>query len=90
MRRYLVLTMLVCVVGPGPSEADTYRHGSHVIADGDGEARVRKVMGKPDRTSAAAKQKKQGKSRVLEYFVDGKTVSIEIVDGRVQSIRQSN
>lgn len=91
MCRYLALTMIVCLFNVEITRADTYRHGSHVIADGDGEARVRKVMGKPDRTSSvAAKQKKQGKARLLEYFIDGKTIIIEIAGGSVRSIRQSN
>jgi hypothetical protein len=68
--------------------SDTYRWGSQVVSVGDSEGRLRQVAGKPDRETPIETTRGGLQGYRLEYFKGGKSVQVEIVDGRVRSIAQ--
>jgi|GEM_PF-654062 len=89
MKRFgLIVTGLVLAFSASTAMADTYRAGSKVVSSGDSEGRLREVMGKPDRETPIETSRGGLKGYRLEYYRDGKSVSVEIVDGRVRSITQ--
>lgn len=89
MKRFgLIFTGLAMALSASASMADTYRAGSQVVSSGDSEGRLRAVMGKPDRETPIETSRGGLKGYRLEYYRNGKSVSVEIVDGRVQSITQ--
>lgn len=77
-------TVLSCSV----AAADTFRVGSQVISTGDSEGRLRQVAGKPDRETPIESKGGGLQGYRLEYFQNGKSVQVEVVNGRVSSITQ--
>jgi hypothetical protein len=72
----------------GVAAADTFRVGSQVVTTGDSEGRLRQVAGKPDRETPIEARSGGLEGYRLEYFQKGKSVQIEVVNGRVRSITQ--
>jgi hypothetical protein len=89
-RNVLFFAGVVAVLGvTGASAfADTYRHGSQVVSSGDSEGRLRSVLGKPDRETPIETSHGGLRGYRLDYFFDGKSVQVEVVDGKVRSITQ--
>ncbi|HEY4292487.1 DUF2845 domain-containing protein [Luteibacter sp.] len=68
--------------------ADTYRFGSQVISTGDSEGRLRQVAGKPDRETPIETRRGGLEGYRLEYYRRGKSIQIEVINGKVASITQ--
>jgi hypothetical protein len=84
----LAATLIVTLLATGTAIADTARFGSQVISPGDSEGRLRQVAGKPDRETPIESRHGGLEGYRLEYFQRGKSVQIEVVNGRVRSITQ--
>jgi hypothetical protein len=67
---------------------DTARFGNQVISTGDSEGRLRQVAGKPDRETPIESRHGGLEGYRLEYFQRGKSVQVEVINGRVASITQ--
>jgi hypothetical protein len=80
----LFATVLSC----GVAAADTFRVGSQVVSTGDSEGRLRQVAGKPDRETPIETTRGGLQGYRLEYFQKGKSVQVEVVNGRIRSITQ--
>jgi hypothetical protein len=91
MKRISLLFLgLALAFGTPAVVADTYRHGSQVVSSGDSEGRIRNVLGKPDRETPIETPRGGLEGYRLEYFLDGKYVQVEIINGKVRSITQNN
>ena len=88
LMKRIAAALLATVLSCGVAAADTYRVGSQVVSTGDSEGRLRQVAGKPDRETPIETSRGGLKGYRLEYFRNGKSVQIEIVDGTVRSITQ--
>lgn len=84
----IVVTLALTVLSVGAAAADTYRFGSQVVSTGDSEGRLRQIAGKPDRETPIETSRGGLEGYRLEYFARGKSVQIEIVNGRIRSITQ--
>lgn len=87
MKRMIVGLLLAVITIPAIA-SDTWRVNSQVVSTGDSEGRLRQVAGKPDRETPIETSRGGLKGYRLEYFQQGKSVQVEIVDGRVTSITQ--
>jgi hypothetical protein len=87
MKRMIVGLLLAVIVIPAVA-SDTWRVNSQVVGTGDSEGRLRQVAGKPDRETPIETSRGGLKGYRLEYFQQGKSVQVEIVNGRVTSITQ--
>lgn len=87
MKRMIVGLLLAVIAIPAVA-SDTWRVNSQVVSTGDSEGRLRQVAGKPDRETPIETSRGGLKGYRLEYFQQGKSVQVEIVDGRVTSITQ--
>jgi hypothetical protein len=84
----IVAAIFATALSCGVAAADTFRVGSQVVTTGDSEGRLREVAGKPDRETPIESRGGGLQGYRLEYFQKGKSVQIEIVNGRVRSITQ--
>jgi len=84
----IVTAFVLIALSMGVASADTYRFGSQVVTTGDSEGRLRQIAGKPDRETPIETPRGGLEGYRLEYFDHGKSVQIEIVDGRIRSITQ--
>jgi len=84
----IVIAILATVLSCGAAAADTFRVGSQVVSTGDSEGRLREVAGKPDRETPIETRQGGLQGYRLEYFQKGKSVQVEIVNGRIRSITQ--
>ncbi|QWT18363.1 hypothetical protein KPL74_11460 [Bacillus sp. NP157] len=87
MKRVIVGLLLAAVAIPAIA-SDTWRVNSQVVSTGDSEGRLRQVAGKPDRETPVETSRGGLRGYRLEYFKDGKSVQVEVIDGRVTSITQ--
>jgi len=87
MKRVIVGLFLAALAVPAMA-SDTWRVNSQVVSTGDSEGRLRQVAGKPDRETPIETSKGGLQGYRLEYFQGGKSVQVEIVNGRVVSITQ--
>jgi hypothetical protein len=87
MKRVIVGLFLAALAIPAIA-SDTWRVNSQVVSTGDSEGRLRQVAGKPDRETPIETSKGGLQGYRLEYFQGGKSVQVEIVNGRVVSITQ--
>ena len=83
-----VAAIFATALSCGAAAADTFRVGSQVVSTGDSEGRLREVAGKPDRETPIEARGGGLQGYRLEYFQKGKSVQVEIVNGRVRSITQ--
>lgn len=79
---------LVILFAAGTAIAETARFGNQVISTGDSEGRLRQVAGKPDRETPIESRHGGLEGYRLEYFQRGKSVQVEVINGRVASITQ--
>jgi hypothetical protein len=84
----VIFGLLVAVAATSAMASETWRVNSQVVSTGDSEARVRQVAGKPDRETPIETSRGGLRGYRLEYFQQGKSVQVEIVDGRVTNITQ--
>jgi hypothetical protein len=87
MKRTATVFILACLAASAAT-ANTYRFGSQVISTGDSEGRLRKVAGKPDRETPIETRRGGLEGYRLEYYRRGKSVLIEVIDGKVAKIAQ--
>ena len=87
MKRALVVLILASLAATAAA-ADTYRFGSRVISTGDSEGRLRQVAGKPDRETPIETRRGGLEGYRLEYYRNGKSIQIEVIDGKVATITQ--
>ncbi|UPG95728.1 DUF2845 domain-containing protein [Luteibacter aegosomatissinici] len=87
MKRVIVGLFLAALALPAAA-SDTWRVHSQVVSTGDSEGRLRQVAGKPDRETPIETGRGGLKGYRLEYFQGGKSVQVEIIDGKVASITQ--
>jgi len=80
--------VVLAFLAAGSAAADTYRFGSQVISTGDSEGRLRQVAGKPDRETPIESRRGGLEGYRLEYYRRGKSVQIEVIDGKVAKISQ--
>ncbi len=85
MRSLLIIIALALAV---PALADTYAFGSRLVVSGDGPGKVIEVAGKPDRVVTIENDYGAAVGERWEYYIDGKTVSIEIIGGKVTRITE--
>ncbi|NID16723.1 DUF2845 domain-containing protein [Luteibacter yeojuensis] len=83
-----VAVFILAFLATSAAAADTYRFGSQVISTGDSEGRLRQVAGKPDRETPIETRRGGLEGYRLEYYRRGKSVQIEVVNGRVAKITQ--
>ncbi|HXP01701.1 MAG TPA: DUF2845 domain-containing protein [Luteibacter sp.] len=84
----IAAALIVTLLAAGSAIADTARFGSQVITTGDSEGRLRQIAGKPDRETPIESRRGGLEGYRLEYFQRGKSIQIEVVNGRVRSITQ--
>jgi hypothetical protein len=84
----IAAAMFATVLSCGVAAADTFRVGSQVVTTGDSEGRLRQIAGKPDRETPIESRNGGLEGYRLEYFQKGKSVQVEVVNGRVRSITQ--
>ncbi|APG04760.1 hypothetical protein BJI69_13220 [Luteibacter rhizovicinus DSM 16549] len=84
----IAATFFATVLSCGVAAADTFRVGSQVVTTGDSEGRLREIAGKPDRETPIESRNGGLEGYRLEYFQKGKSVQVEVVNGRVRSITQ--
>lgn len=84
----MIVGLLLAVIAIPAAASDTWRVNSQVVSTGDSEGRLRQVAGKPDRETPIETSRGGLKGYRLEYFQQGKSVQVEIVDGHVTSITQ--
>ena len=84
----IAAALIVTLLATGSAFADTARFGSQVISTGDSEGRLRKVAGKPDRETPIESRHGGLEGYRLEYFQRGKSIQVEVIKGRVESITQ--
>lgn len=84
----IVIALIVTLLAAGSAIADTARFGTQVISTGDSEGRLRQVAGKPDRETPIESRHGGLEGYRLEYFQRGKSIQVEVVNGRVASITQ--
>ncbi|KJV30964.1 hypothetical protein [Luteibacter yeojuensis] len=87
MKRIIVGLLLAALAVPAFA-SDTWRVNSQVVSTGDSEGRLRQVAGKPDRETPMETSRGGLQGYRLEYFKDGKSVQVEVVNGRVTAITQ--
>lgn len=87
MKRAVVVLILASLAATATA-AETYRFGSQVISTGDSEGRLRQVAGKPDRETPIESRRGGLEGYRLEYYRRGKSVQIEVVNGKVATITQ--
>ncbi len=78
--------ILLAVLAAAPAFADSIAINGKLITDGDGTGKVMQVAGKPDRIVQLETEYGGATGERWEYYREGKTVQIEIHDGRVTSI----
>ncbi|WP_448100713.1 DUF2845 domain-containing protein [Luteibacter jiangsuensis] len=83
-----VVALVLASLSVTVAAADTYRFGSQVVSTGDSEGRLRQVAGKPDRETPIETRRGGLEGYRLEYYRRGKSVQIEVIDGKVASISQ--
>lgn len=86
MRTALFCLLLLLAV---PALADTYAFGSRVVVSGDGPAKVIEVAGKPDRIVELENKRGAVYGERWEYYINGKTVSLTLIDGKVTQITET-
>jgi hypothetical protein len=84
----IIVGLLLAVLALPAFASDTWRVNSQVVGTGDSEGRLRQVAGKPDRETPIETTRGGLQGYRLEYFRDGKSVQVEVVNGRVTSITQ--
>lgn len=84
----VILGLMVAVAATSATASETWRVNSQVVSTGDSEGRVRQIAGKPDRETPIETSRGGLRGYRLEYFQRGKSVQVEIVDGRVTNITQ--
>ena len=84
----IVAAIFATALSCGVAAADTFRVGSQVVTTGDSEGRLRQIAGKPDRETPIESRGGGLQGYRLEYFQKGKSVQVEVVNGRVRSITQ--
>ena len=84
----VVAVFILAVLATSAAAADTYRFGSQVISTGDSEGRLRQVAGKPDRETPIETRRGGLEGYRLEYYQRGKSIQIEVIDGKVARITQ--
>lgn len=87
MKRIVALAF-ASLLSVGVAAADTYRFGSQVVSVGDSEGKLMQVAGKPDIKTPIESRAGGLSGYRLEYVQKGKSVQIEIVNGRITSITQ--
>lgn len=87
MKRFLA-SLILAMLAANAAAADTYRFGSQVVTTGDSEGRLRQVAGKPDRETPIESRHGGLEGYRLEYYRRGKSIQIEVINGRVASINQ--
>ena len=94
MRRMLFFAVLF-LPAFAAAAADTLRVGDRLLVSGDSTARVEELLGRPPQRShrAAARHGRRGGTATggerWQYRRDGRTITLTIVDGRVDRIEQS-
>ncbi|MGH8026632.1 MAG: DUF2845 domain-containing protein [Pseudoxanthomonas sp.] len=81
--------LLVLLLAAAPAMADTYAFGMKVVVSGDGPGKVTQVAGKPDRVVELENNRGAVYGERWEYYIDGKTVSITFIDGKVTRITEN-
>lgn len=87
MKRFVAGLLFACLALPAFA-SETWRVNSQVVSTGDSEGRLRQIAGKPDRETPIETSRGGLRGYRLEYFQQGKSVQVEIVDGRVATITQ--
>ena len=69
-----------------PAFADTLSVGPHVLTDGDPAGKARQLLGTPD--SVTQNQNRFGATigETWDYYYAGKTVRIEVQEGKITAI----
>jgi len=78
--------ILIALLATAPAFADSISMGGKLITNGDGPGKVMQVAGKPDRVVPLETSYGGLVGERWEYYRDGKTIQIEIYDGKVRSI----
>ena len=84
--RQVALAILLLV--SGGAFADSYRFGSKVLSDGDPVGRVMELAGNADRTVRLTDDYGVQWGERWEYYRDGKTIQVTIVNGKVTRITE--
>lgn len=81
--------ILLAVLAAAPAFADSIAINGKLITDGDGTGKVMQVAGRPDRIVQLETEYGGATGERWEYYREGKTVQIEIHDGRVTTITET-
>ncbi len=73
-----------------PALTDTLAVGSSVLTDGDSVGKVYRLIGKPDRIVEQQNRFGAVAGERFEYYRNGKTVPIEVRDGRCSRSRKTS
>ena len=80
--------LLVAPAVVAPAHADTLTVGAHVLTDGDPAGKARQLLGKPDNIVQNQNRFGATLSETWEWYRDGKTIRIEVQDGKIEAISE--
>ncbi|UHQ20678.1 hypothetical protein LVB87_05915 [Lysobacter sp. KIS68-7] len=86
MKRALLPMLLLLA---HPAFADTLAIGPHVLVDGDPSGKARQLLGKPDNVVQNENRFGAMLSETWEWYRDGKTIRIEMRDGKIEAISEA-
>jgi hypothetical protein len=86
--RTLVLIMLLTVLAL-PAFADSIRFGDKLLTDGDSAAKVKQIAGEPDAIEQIENEYGATLGQRWQYYRDGKTITITIVNSKVTTITET-
>ena len=87
MRPALFATLLLLAA---PAFADSLSVGPHVLVDGDAAGKAHQLLGPPDHISQEHNRFGATLGETWEYYDrDGKTLRIEVRDGKITAIDES-
>ncbi|MEJ1096971.1 MULTISPECIES: DUF2845 domain-containing protein [unclassified Pseudoxanthomonas] len=72
-----------------PAFADSIRFGDKLLTDGDSAAKVKQIAGEPDATEQIQNEYGATLGQRWQYYRDGKTITITIINGKVTTITET-
>lgn len=87
MRTIILAAVLVLLAMP--ARADSIRFGERLLTDGDSAAKVKQIAGEPDAVEQIQNEYGATLGQRWQYYRDGKTITITIIDGKVTTITET-